>query len=72
MYASRTANPDSIRITDFGFAKQLRVENGFLTTPCCTAQFIASDVLEKQGYHMSYDVWSLGVLLYTMLSGYFL
>uniref|UniRef100_A0A183DMN2 Protein kinase domain-containing protein n=1 Tax=Gongylonema pulchrum TaxID=637853 RepID=A0A183DMN2_9BILA len=70
MYASRTADPDSIRIIDFGFAKQLRAENGLLMTPCYTAQFVAPEVLKKQGYDMSCDVWSLGVLLYTMLSGY--
>ncbi|KHN71529.1 Ribosomal protein S6 kinase 2 alpha, partial [Toxocara canis] len=69
MYASTKADPDSIRIIDFGFAKQLRAENGLLMTPCYTAQFVAPEVLKKQGYDMSCDVWSLGVLLYTMLSG---
>ncbi|VBB34831.1 unnamed protein product [Acanthocheilonema viteae] len=69
MYASKTADPDSIRIIDFGFAKQLRAENGLLMTPCYTAQFVAPEILKKQGYDMNCDVWSLGVLLFTMLSG---
>ncbi|VIO95591.1 ribosomal protein S6 kinase alpha 3, putative [Brugia malayi] len=69
MYASKTADPDSIRIIDFGFAKQLRAENGLLMTPCYTAQFVAPEILRKQGYDMNCDVWSLGVLLFTMLSG---
>ncbi|VDN34808.1 unnamed protein product [Gongylonema pulchrum] len=56
MYASRTAHPDSIRIINFGFAKQLRTENGLLTTPCYTAQFTAPEILENQGCDMSYDV----------------
>uniref|UniRef100_A0A1I8ERU1 Protein kinase domain-containing protein n=1 Tax=Wuchereria bancrofti TaxID=6293 RepID=A0A1I8ERU1_WUCBA len=60
MYASKTADPDSIRIIDFGFAKQLRAENGLLMTPCYTAQFVAPEILRKQGYDMNCDVWSLG------------
>ncbi len=69
MYADKSAAPDSLRVIDFGFAKQLRAENGLLMTPCYTAQFVAPEVLKKQGYDMSCDVWSMGVLLYTMLSG---
>ncbi|MFH4980468.1 hypothetical protein AB6A40_007177 [Gnathostoma spinigerum] len=69
MFASCKADATSIRIIDFGFAKQLRAENGLLMTPCYTAQFVAPEVLKKQGYDMSCDVWSLGVLLYAILSG---
>uniref|UniRef100_A0A914UIY4 Uncharacterized protein n=1 Tax=Plectus sambesii TaxID=2011161 RepID=A0A914UIY4_9BILA len=69
MYADTSGGPDSLRVIDFGFAKQLRADNGLLMTPCYTAQFVAPEVLKKQGYDMSCDVWSMGVLLYTMLSG---
>ena len=48
---------------------QLRAENGLLTTPCYTANFVAPEVLRKQGYDAAVDVWSMGVLLYIMLSG---
>ncbi|ETE68944.1 Ribosomal protein S6 kinase alpha-3, partial [Ophiophagus hannah] len=64
------SNPESIRICDFGFAKQLRAENGLLMTPCYTANFVAPEVLKRQGYDVACDIWSLGVLLYTMLTGY--
>jgi p90 ribosomal S6 kinase len=56
-------DPDAIRICDFGFAKQLRAENGLLTTPCYTAMYVAPEVLKKQGYDAACDVWSLGVLV---------
>ena len=72
MYADVTGSPESLRICDFGFAKQLRAENGLLMTPCYTANFVAPEVLKKQGYDASCDVWSLGVLLYTMLAGWVL
>lgn len=69
MYADRSNNPESIRIIDFGFAKQVRAGNGLLMTPCYTANFVAPEVLQRQGYDQSCDIWSLGILLYIMLSG---
>ncbi|KAA0716925.1 Ribosomal protein S6 kinase alpha-3 [Triplophysa tibetana] len=70
LYVDESGNPESIRICDFGFAKQLRAENGLLMTPCYTANFVAPEVLKKQGYDAACDIWSLGVLLYTMLAGF--
>ncbi|XP_076146209.1 ribosomal protein S6 kinase alpha-3 isoform X4 [Alosa pseudoharengus] len=70
LYVDELGNPESIRICDFGFAKQLRAENGLLMTPCYTANFVAPEVLKKQGYDAACDIWSLGVLLYTMLTGF--
>ena len=69
LYASVDCTPASLRIADFGFAKQLRAENGLLMTPCYTANFVAPEVLKKQGYDAAIDMWSLGVLAYTMLAG---
>lgn len=44
LYVDKSGNPESIRICDFGFAKQLRAENGLLMTPCYTANFVAPEV----------------------------
>lgn len=41
MYACKEGGPESIRIVDFGFAKQSRAENGMLMTPCYTAQYVS-------------------------------
>uniref|UniRef100_A0A8C9R095 Ribosomal protein S6 kinase n=1 Tax=Scleropages formosus TaxID=113540 RepID=A0A8C9R095_SCLFO len=70
LYVDESGNPESLRICDFGFAKQLRAENGLLMTPCYTANFVAPEVLKRQGYDEGCDIWSLGVLLYTMLAGF--
>lgn len=70
LFADQDASPASIRVADFGFAKQLTHENGMLMTPCYTANFVAPEVLKKQGYDKACDIWSLGILLYTMLAGF--
>lgn len=69
LYATVDCNPESLKICDLGFAKQLRADNGLLMTPCYTANFVAPEVLKKQGYDAACDIWSLGVLLYIMLAG---
>ncbi|KAM7406244.1 hypothetical protein PAMP_000632 [Pampus punctatissimus] len=69
-YSDDRGLPECIRICDFGFAKQLRAENGLLMTPCYTATFMAPEVLKKQGYDAACDIWSLGILLYTMIAGF--
>lgn len=48
LYMDDSGNPDSIRICDFGFAKQLRGGNGLLLTPCYTANFVAPEVREEK------------------------
>ncbi|EDV20515.1 uncharacterized protein TRIADDRAFT_60987 [Trichoplax adhaerens] len=69
LYADHTDSPEALRIIDFGFAKQLRDSNGLLMTPCYTANYVAPEVLKKQGYDAACDVWALGILMYIMLSG---
>lgn len=69
LFSDGIGSADGLRICDFGFAKQLRAENGLLMTPCYTANFVAPEVLKRQGYDAACDIWSLGVLLYTMLAG---
>ncbi|GJQ74231.1 S6kII [Trypoxylus dichotomus] len=69
LFASEDCTPESVTICDMGFAKQLRAENGLLMTPCYTAHYVAPEVLKRQGYDAACDIWSLGVVLYIMLSG---
>nr|XP_033806925.1 ribosomal protein S6 kinase alpha-5 isoform X2 [Geotrypetes seraphini] len=58
-----------IKIIDFGFARLKPPDNQPLKTPCFTLHYAAPELLNDNGYDESCDLWSLGVVLYTMLSG---
>eukprot|EP01117_Protostelium_nocturnum_P008211 TRINITY_DN292_c0_g3_i1.p1 TRINITY_DN292_c0_g3~~TRINITY_DN292_c0_g3_i1.p1 ORF type:complete len:332 (-),score=94.76 TRINITY_DN292_c0_g3_i1:38-1033(-) len=57
------------KLIDFGLSK--RVDGGqLLTTFCGSPTYAAPEILYKEPYHGNkVDVWSLGVILYSMLAG---
>jgi len=59
----------NIKICDFGVAKKIK-KNDFLNDQCGTPAYIAPEIFRGEGYEgPPVDVWSSGVVLYTMLSG---
>ncbi len=65
---SDTTDKGLIKIMDFGLSKIMgpleKVADGF-----GTLSFVAPEVLIRQPYNKQIDIWSLGVILYYMLSG---
>ena len=59
MYEDKKREPSSLRIVDFGFAKQQRAENGLLMTPCFTKEYAAPEVLSRKRYDESCDICML-------------
>ena len=57
----------SVRLIDFGLSKASKNKN--LSTVAGTPYYMAPEVLEGS-YGQKADLWSLGVLLYTLVSGY--
>ena len=59
-----------IKVGDFGLATKLEYEGEKKRTICGTPNYIAPEILEgKTGHSYEVDVWSLGVIIYTLLIG---
>ncbi|KAK4550116.1 hypothetical protein LTR36_003083 [Oleoguttula mirabilis] len=67
----RTRAPDSdLVLADFGIAKHLDSPDGVLKTMAGSFGYAAPEVMLKKGHSKPVDMWSLGVITYTLLCGY--
>jgi len=63
----------NIKVTDFGFSRifdNLLTEKQMMTTICGSAGYLAPEIINGDGYDSKVDMWSAGVILYVLLSGY--
>lgn len=58
-----------IRIIDFGLCGVLTDEKQMLTENCGTSKYQAPEMILRQPYGPSQDVWSYGVMMYEMFYG---
>ena len=57
-----------LKLCDFGWS--VKLNNDKRTTFCGTVEYMAPEIIKKQKYDESIDVWSLGVLLYELVHSY--
>ncbi|CAI5757408.1 unnamed protein product [Candida verbasci] len=58
-----------ISLCDFGLCKLNMTQDATTRTFCGTNEYLAPELLLNQGYTRSVDYWTLGTLLYEMLTG---
>ena len=57
-----------IKVSDFGLARFIDEEK-LATTTCGTPGYVAPEILEQRPYKEACDFWSVGVVLFILLSG---
>uniref|UniRef100_A0A6J0SLD0 Serine/threonine-protein kinase PLK4 n=1 Tax=Pogona vitticeps TaxID=103695 RepID=A0A6J0SLD0_9SAUR len=62
-------NNMNIKIADFGLATQLKMPHEKHYTMCGTPNYISPEIATRSAHGLESDVWSLGCMFYTLLTG---
>lgn len=65
---SKVLSEANVKICDFGFATSLK-KGCFATKVCGTPAYVSPEVVRGEPYSFPFDIWSLGVVMFTLLTG---
>lgn len=57
------------KLTDFGLSKENIKTNQDTKTLCGTPEYLAPEIVERKGHGRAVDWWSVGCIIYEMLTG---
>jgi len=69
LYVTQDTDSDLV-LADFGIAKTLDSKEEALTTMAGSFGYAAPEVMQRKGHGKPVDMWSMGVITYTLLCGY--
>jgi len=69
LYRDKSRNSDLL-LCDFGISKMIESSEELLTTVCGSPGYTAPEILKHEPYSKPVDMWSIGVITYTLLCGY--
>jgi len=64
-------NKNELKIGDFGLAAQLTIDKERIFEKCGTPPYMAPEIFENngKGYSFEVDIWSVGIIMYQLLTG---
>ena len=68
LFSSKEMGDAIVKVSDFGLARFIDNET-LATTTCGTPGYVAPEILEQRPYNEACDFWSVGVVLFILLSG---
>lgn len=69
LYVTRDLDSEIV-LADFGIAKTLDSKEESLQTMAGSFGYAAPEVMDRKGHGKPVDMWSMGVITYTLLCGY--
>jgi hypothetical protein len=60
---------NNIRVIDFGLSNQFTTAQPLLNSACGSAPYASPEMAKGQPYSTAADIWSAGILLYSMVTG---